>query len=109
MSIPVGVSAAASSPSARIAEDPLERRYQCRRTANRVSELGSRADLVEAQGAVASVDIRLLPDPGDRVARTVAPTIAGEQIASVFVAGYGMFRLPQRDVSALGPTWRLTG
>ena len=48
------------------------------------------------------MDVRLLPDPGDGVARTVALTVAGQQIASVFVDCYGLLGLTQRGVSALG-------
>jgi transporter family-2 protein len=45
----------------------------------------------------------LIPEIG--VAPTVALTVAGQQIASLFVDRYGLFRLPQREVS----TVRLTG
>ncbi len=45
----------------------------------------------------------LIPEIG--VAPTVALTVAGQQIASLFVDRYGLFRLPRRDVSAV----RLTG
>ena len=39
----------------------------------------------------------LIPEIG--VASTVALTVAGQQIASVFVDRYGLFRLPQRRIS----------
>jgi bacterial/archaeal transporter family-2 protein len=45
----------------------------------------------------------LIPEIG--VASTVALTVAGQQIASLFVDRYGLFRLPRREVSAV----RLTG
>jgi bacterial/archaeal transporter family-2 protein len=45
----------------------------------------------------------LIPDIG--VAPTIALTVAGQQIASLFVDRYGLFRLPRREVSAV----RLTG
>ena len=45
----------------------------------------------------------LIPEIG--VASTVALTVAGQQVASVFVDRYGLFRLPQRPISRL----RLSG
>jgi bacterial/archaeal transporter family-2 protein len=39
------------------------------------------------------------------VAPTVALTVAGQQVASVFVDRYGLLRLPRREISA----WRLAG
>ncbi len=40
----------------------------------------------------------LIPEIG--VAPTVALTVAGQQIASVFVDRYGLLRLPRRRISA---------
>jgi transporter family-2 protein len=45
----------------------------------------------------------LIPEIG--VAPTVALTVAGQQVASVFVDRYGLLRLPRRPIS----TWRLAG
>jgi transporter family-2 protein len=45
----------------------------------------------------------LIPEIG--VAPTVALTVAGQQVASVFVDRYGLLRLPRREISA----WRLAG
>jgi bacterial/archaeal transporter family-2 protein len=45
----------------------------------------------------------LIPEIG--VAPTVALTVAGQQIASVFVDRYGLLRLPRRPISRA----RLTG
>ena len=45
----------------------------------------------------------LIPEIG--VAPTVALTVAGQQVASVFVDRYGLLRLPRREISS----WRLAG
>jgi transporter family-2 protein len=41
----------------------------------------------------------LIPEIG--VAPTVALTVAGQQVASLFVDRYGLFRLPRRELSAV--------